>query len=552
MTRSPGRDRAPRRKRRNMSTPASNVVQQTTAPRVAAPRVEAPPLTIPIPQNTPRFADLAEHGSVDRILVDTITQDLKFDHMMPVQAATLHELLPPSRGDCLVQAKTGTGKTIAFLLPAIQTLISKNRTRRSAGVSLLVISPTRELAMQIAKEADGLLQRMPKYKVCVAIGGTNKNTEENRILAGCDILVATPGRLFDHLSSGEKIREALQQLDTLVLDEADRLLDMGFLGALKDIIKCLPDKTATNRQGMLFSATIAEHVQRVAGLVLSPGYKFISTIAPGELNTHEHVTQYLITVPTFADLAPALVGAIRRELVHAGADKFKTIIFAPTAGLVDLYDHILSNIAGLATVSALHSRMTQSRRTKTTDAYRTANTGILIATDVVARGMDFPGVTAIFQVGLPGDRESYIHRLGRTARAGAVGRGIFIVAEAEAFFPQRVLQDISFEPQPADLSSAAEVMAVVEKMDPAQTAKCYQAWLGFYKNYLKPLRWDNESLVAQANIFARDGLGAPETPSIQRSTVGKMGLKGTKGLKIVPDAPRAHHNRGGAAGSSKR
>lgn len=300
----------------------------------AAPaRVATPPLMAPIPSDTMRFADLGKDNLLHPILLQTITQDLKFDHMMPVQSATLHDLLE-KRIDCLAQAKTGTGKTIAFLLPAIQTLINRNRQKNS-GISLLVISPTRELAMQIAKEATALLQRLPQYKVSFAIGGTNKDREERDILNGCDILIATPGRLYDHLSD-ERIVSAFRNLDTLVLDEADRLLDMGFMNALKDIINKLPDKERSKRQGMLFSATIAPHVQKFAHLVLADGYKFISTIPEGEINTHERVPQLLVTVPTFTDVAPALVSSLRSECKLIGKDSFKTIIFAPTAALADV------------------------------------------------------------------------------------------------------------------------------------------------------------------------------------------------------------------------
>ncbi|PBP17519.1 putative ATP-dependent rna helicase protein [Diplocarpon rosae] len=430
------------------------------APRDAAPpppvRVSTPPLAAPVPLDTPRFADLAAEKLLHPVLLQTITQDLKFDRMMPVQAATLHELLA-NRIDCLAQAKTGTGKTMAFLLPAIQTLINKNR-RPASGVSLLVISPTRELAMQIAKEATALLQRLPQYKVSFAIGGTNKNTEEKDILRGCDILIATPGRLYDHLSH-PGIVEAFRNLDTLVLDEADRLLDMGFMNALKNIISCLPDKAASQRQGMLFSATIAPHVEKVAHLVLAPGYKFISTIPVGEVNTHERVPQHLVVVPTFSDVAAALVGALRAEIAIAGAQTF-----------------------------------------------------------IVARGMDFPGVTNVLQVGIPSDKES----------AGAEGRGTFIVAEAETFFSTWTLKEIKFEPAPADLSSKSEVRAIAEKRD--NQSKTYQAWMGYYKNHCKGLKWDSEELVRQANQFARDGLGSPDVPGVAKSTLSKMGLKGIHGF----------------------
>jgi ATP-dependent RNA helicase MSS116 len=214
----------------------------------AAPLAPVAPLSIPVPEDSMRFTDLK--NLLDPLLLKTITDDLKFDRMMPVQEATLSELLE-KRIDCLAQAKTGTGKTVAFLLPAIQTLINKNKPRGS-GISLLVISPTRELAMQIAQEASNLLQRLPQFKVCVAIGGTNKDKEERDILRGdgCDILIATPGRLYDHLGN-QQITQSFRNLDTLVLDEADRLLDMGFMEDLKKIIRCLPDKEQSKRQGML-------------------------------------------------------------------------------------------------------------------------------------------------------------------------------------------------------------------------------------------------------------------------------------------------------------
>ncbi|TQW01294.1 hypothetical protein V2A60_002301 [Cordyceps javanica] len=508
-----------------------------------------PPLTEAVPLDTPRFADLAGQNLVHPKVIQTITDDLGFDHMMPVQAATLWELLPPNRSDCLVQAKTGTGKTVAFLLPALQTMLSKTRgagASRDSAVSLLVISPTRELAMQIAQEANSLLQRLPSYRVRVAIGGTNKDREERQILDGCDVLIATPGRLIDHMSN-EDIIYALRSLDTLVLDEADRLLDMGFMPALREIVGKLPDRKQSPRQGMLFSATIAPHVKQVAGLVLVPGYKFISTIPEGEASTHERVPQHLVKVPSFASVSAGMVGAVRQEAAREA--NFKAIVFAPTAAMAGLYGHVLSQIPGLPPVSTLHSRMTQNRRTKVTNDYRDAKAAILAATDVIARGMDFPGVTTVFQVGIPSEKQSYIHRLGRTARADAEGKGIFLIAEAESFFPRWTLKEITFVPQDADLSAEPEVARIMGLMDEEEKGQIYKAWLGYYNNHMKGLRWDKEELVRQANTYARQGLGTPETPTIQRSTVGKMGLRGTKGLNVVPDRPKAPRGRGGRGGN---
>lgn len=461
--------------------------------------------------------------------------------MTPVQAATVHQLLV-ERKDVLAQAKTGTGKTIAFLLPAIQTLITR-KLKPGREISLLVISPTRELAMQIAKEAKALLQRLPQYRVCLAIGGTNKNTEQSYILKGCDILVGTPGRLLDHL--GEESSDVLERvlaLDTLVLDEADRLLDMGFLPDLKKIIALLPDKERTERQGMLFSATIADHVNKVAHLALSKDYEFISTIPKGEVNTHQRVPQNLIVVPTFSDLTAGLVGAMNHEIAKVGEDTFKAIVFAQTAAHADFYAAILQTFPKIPTVTVLHSRMTQPKRTRVTDDFRNAANGVLVATDVVARGMDFPSVTNIFQAGLPSDKEAYIHRLGRTARAGAEGRGTLLITSHETFFPNHTLKDIAFNSVEADLSARAAVRREAERLD--TQAKVYQAWLGYYKTSLKQLQWDATRLVAEGNKYALDGLGAPEVPTLAKSLVGKMGLKGVKGLVVGPDPPRVHTGRG--------
>lgn len=435
----------------------------------------------------------------------------------------------------LAQAKTGTGKTIAFLLPAIQTLINKHKAPRD--ISLLVISPTRELALQIAGEATELLKRFPKIGVCCAIGGTNKVTEQVKLKKGCNILVGTPGRLQDHLSD-PGMPELFHKLDTLVLDEADRLLDMGFTDAIKQIVSVLPNKEQSGRQGMLFSATMVPRVQECAKIVLGNNYKSVSTIPEGELNTHERVPQLLVTVPDFKDLAPALVGSVHSEMaaLPGGKNDFKAVVFAPTAALVDFYAEILTAIPGFPTVEGQHSRHSQSKRTKTSNWFRTASSGIMVATDVVARGMDFPGVNNVFQVGLPMDKESYIHRLGRTGRAGREGRGVFITTKAELFFPNKILGEIPFVKTQADMSLAKEAMAAASAYK--NKTKVYQGFLGYYKPFTKNLQWSSADLVKVANKFALEGLMAHKIPELEKRTVGKMGLKGVPGLHFAPPPSR--------------
>lgn len=172
-----------------------------------------------------------------------------------------------------------------------------------------------------------------------------------------------------------------------------------------------------------------------------------------------------------------------------------------------------------------------------------------MATDVVARGMDFPNVSNVFQVGLPADKESYIHRLGRTARAGAEGRSTFILTENELFFPKYTLKEINFEVVAADLSSAPEVQAAAMPFD--NKAKVYQAWLGSYKNHSRAMGWDDKRLVAEGNKFAIEGLISGEIPGLQKTIVGKMGLKGVPGLNIVPNIPKPPRGGGGGGGEGR-
>ena len=463
-----------------------------------------------------KFAGLT---SLDPVLLKTITHDLGFDDMTPVQAASIDPIL--KGGDCLVQAKTGTGKTLAFLIPAIQKMMPV----KNNGVKILVITPTRELAQQILKEAENLTANT-NFKTRLAIGGTNKTTEWSKIERGCDILVATPGRLLDHLADSD-LGDRLQALQTLVLDEGDRLLDMGFLPDLKRICSSLP----VDRQGLLFSATMPDHVEKVTKTVLKAHHEFISTVPKGEI-IHDRVPQTLIEVPTFSDTAPALL-ALMNTIIPT-----KTIIFAPTAALADWYSSLIPSLV-------LHSRHSQSKRTTITNQFKEMSSGVLVATDIIARGLDFPDITHVIQVGVPADRESYIHRLGRTARAGKDGSGILLLTGHETWFSTHILKDIKFDRLELDINGYRDkVTPISAKEGRGDGEQQYQSWLGYYKNHLKAMRWDTAELVRQGNEFATHGLKV-EIPSLQRKTVGKMGLKGVPGLKVRPNDP-AGPSRNGA------
>ncbi|KAF2174922.1 DEAD-domain-containing protein [Zopfia rhizophila CBS 207.26] len=469
--------------------------------------------------------------TLDKSLLRALRR-MGFEYMTPVQQKVLAEL-PSLSSDCLVQAKTGTGKTAAFLLPAIQNLLQGNQPPKGQ-VGILVLCPTRELALQIAKECDQITACLPSKLEChTAFGGTARASNLQKFFKGTPtVLVATPGRLDDILSE-EAVREKFANLRTVVLDEADRMLDQGFAPAIHKILKRIPPKS-DGWQGMCFSATIPAKVDDVAKCVLFPGYTSLSTIDPNEAPTVDKVPQYSITVPHVRHTFGALFALIQNEYKQNPND-FKVIVFGTTANGVGLLHDLFEELLPEFKIFELHSRMSQSTRTRTTEEFKNTSSGILFASDVVGRGMDFPNVGLVIQAGLPSSVEQYIHRVGRTARAGKDGRAVTILFENEAFFVS-VHKQLPIQPYPVDIiSGLKESQAVVENgfksVREEAKAKAYQAFLGYNKTYLKKLRLDAKDLVKISNEYAAT-MGCLEPPLIDKKVVGKMGLKGVPGLRI--------------------
>lgn len=414
-------------------------------------------------RNVDRDQWIAEAGQSDHLSgrrFDSLTSvfdsrllsSIPFEFMSVVQAATLEHTL--SGIDVLAQAKTGTGKTLAFLLPCIHRLSAMLPlpTRLPSNISVLILSPTRELALQIEKEAQMLLRDFHgAIGVRHCVGGTNMAMEKQALQSSrSDILVATPGRLIDHLQNSG-IASQLSNLRVFVLDEADRMLDMGFRRELQTILAALPSRVEKPRQSLLFSATIPSAIRDVAGL--DDNHVFVNTLRPEEQNTHQHVLQDYLIVPHAQTFVATLCIIIESLLKDPKATK--SILFFPTARSTALFYVMMENLqkqlrakqcAPSASLSSawealrslpvfeLHSRKSQSQRVRATQAFSESQSAILCSSDVTARGVDFPGVTSVIQVGLPSSGEQYIHRLGRTARAGAAGSGVLILAPYEQFF----------------------------------------------------------------------------------------------------------------------
>lgn len=354
--------------------------------------------------------------------------------MSPVQEQTLG--MPDYTADCLVQAKTGTGKTLAFLIPALTSMLSMGKSIDRGQVSLLVVAPTRELAQQIATECEKLtVHCVPSIECHVIVGGNRRDAMLKKFMSGTPtVTVATPGRLEDILSE-PAVRERFANIRTLVLDEADRMLDAGFLPAIQKILKTLPPKKTAGWQGMCFSATMPPEVNHILHHVLKPDHTRISTIDHNEAPTVDRVPQSVIEVDSIVDTLPTLHGLLSVE--RMADPNLKAIVFCSTAKEAALNYQVFGSVGGALPnfpVWQMHSRMSQAQRTRTVEQYKEAQRGVLFASDVVGRGMDFPDIGLVVQCGLTTDSDQYVHRVGRTGRAGKGGRAVMIMDPYEMNF----------------------------------------------------------------------------------------------------------------------
>lgn len=403
--------------------------------------------------------------------------------MSIVQDAVLSRL--PSQSDMFVKAKTGTGKTLAFLIAAIETAIAGKTPKDLKypdGASILVISPTRELANQIAEEADKLSTFYP-FKVHCLVGGDSKrrqiaNLERRR----CDIVVATPGRLNDMLSSVPRFKKMCESLKVLVLDEADQLLDMGFKAELQRILKQIPEE----RQTMLFSATISDEIRENLGnFALSPNYELIDTVGEDDVNTNLQVKQSAVIAPYQNQLS--IISHCLKT--NEAANKGKVIVFLPTTKSTMVYANIFKQLLPDRNIYEIHSKKGQDQRSRIADRFRRSKeNSILFTSDVSARGVDYPGVSLVLQVGAPSSREQYIHRLGRTGRAGRDGEGLIVLAPFEKPFLEKDISDLPVEKITPPLFDENEVQDTnsvaarsIRHMDDDIVREVYTAYLGYCK-----------------------------------------------------------------------
>ncbi|OJJ64377.1 hypothetical protein ASPSYDRAFT_26382 [Aspergillus sydowii CBS 593.65] len=344
-------------------------------------------------------------------------KDMGFETMTEIQQRTIPPLL--AGRDVLGAAKTGSGKTLAFLIPAIE-MLSALRFKPRNGTGVIVVSPTRELALQIFGVARELLAGHSQT-YGIVIGGANRRAEAEKLTKGVNLLIATPGRLLDHLQNTPGF--VFKNLKTLVIDEADRILEVGFEDEMRQIIKILPSE---DRQTMLFSATQTTKVEDLARISLRPGPLYINVDHRKEHSTVEGLEQgYVICEADKRFLL--LFSFLKRNL------KKKIIVFFSSCNCVKYHAELLNYID--LPVLDLHGKQKQQKRTNTFFEFCNAKQGVLICTDVAARGLDIPAVDWIIQFDPPDDTRDYIHRVGRTARgADGKGRSLMFLQPSEVGF----------------------------------------------------------------------------------------------------------------------
>lgn len=331
----------------------------------------------------------------------------------PIQAAAI---LPALQGrDLLACAQTGTGKTAAFALPLLHRLQAMPGKPTRGEVRALVLTPTRELAVQV-EESFRTYGRHLRLSTALVHGGVSMHPQKKALFRGVDVLVATPGRLLDLFN--QRCMD-LSGVQYLVLDEADRMLDMGFINDIRKIVRELP----VQRQTLLFSATMAPEVSALAAGILKNPEEI--RIAP-QGTTAENINQQVLFVSR-ENKTPLLISLVTQMIDME--QKGLSLVFSRTRhGARRLAQHL--NRAGIR-ADAIHGDKTQAARQKTLDRFRDGHTPVLVATDVAARGIDVPNITLVVNYDLPEEADGYVHRIGRTARAGASGRALSFCSAEE-------------------------------------------------------------------------------------------------------------------------
>jgi ATP-dependent RNA helicase RhlE len=348
-------------------------------------------------------------------IIDPICKALEQEGYTTPTPIQIQSIPPALEGkDILGSAQTGTGKTAAFAIPVLQKLHSKPKTNIYGGVQALVLAPTRELAVQIG-ESFKVYGKFASQKYAVIYGGVSQRNQEAVLRGKIDIIVATPGRLLDLVN--QKIVK-LHAVHMLVLDEADKMLSMGFIDDVRKIIGKLPPK----RQTLFYSATIPKEIQRLADEILKDPVRIeVARVS----STNENIAQELYQVDR---------GNKNQLLIHLLKDEAfsRVLVFSRTKHTANKVVKELNRNSIQS--DAIHGNKTQSARQKALDSFKNGRLRVLVATDIASRGIDVDEITHVINYELPNEPEAYVHRIGRTGRAGAIGKAISFCDKEERHY----------------------------------------------------------------------------------------------------------------------
>lgn len=399
-------------------------------------------------------------------------------------------------------------------------------------------------------------------RVQVAVGGNSKRSMLQKTLReGCHLLVGTPGRLQDLLQD-EYSGIRAPNLTTLVLDEADRLLDDGFSKDVEAIQRLLPDRQTVDRQTLLFSATMPREVMRLVRQTLKPDFHFVQAVKEGDLATHDKIPQKIIITPGMENHMPALLELAKREIAAAAEAKktggevrpFKAIVYYSSTANVVLASEIFQNLKGSgggqfgqhplypAQISEMHGQLSQGQRTYVSERFRRAISGIMFSTDVTARGMDFPNVTHVIQIGVPPNREQYVHRLGRTGRGDKTGVGYIMLNEAEVRSARNTLRGLPITPDETlesarvDMTKDAQlpqsIAETLSQIGDATKMVSRRTKDAAYMGAIGLTRGSGDAAVEALNQWTKYGWGYEQPPAIAPGLASKLGLTRVRGLNI--------------------
>ena len=520
--------------------------------RPIQPEADTIPRVLPIKDPTllseTRFRDRADlHTATKRALIEK----MQLEKMTEIQAQTFGHAI--SGTSIIGRARTGTGKTLAFLLPSLERLLQNDKELYIPGrsIGMLIIVPTRELAIQIADEAATLLTYHSKeYTVMSMYGGTKMARDRNMLQKRLPtILVATPGRLQEHIQETNigprKVCDLLKETKIIVLDEMDRLLDMGFSKEIKKIMTYLP--RTEKRQTLLFSATIPRSLRQDMKDIVGTDAIKIDCVDDQNTSsrTNQQVAQSYIQLSSMDSYISTLIAIIKNAML---SENYKVVVFFPATKLVNFFGDIFQ--VGLSLpVLELHSKMSQSARQRASDTFRSARKGILLTSDVSARGVDYPDVSLVVQYGSADNEDTYIHRLGRTGRAGKEGSGLQVLLpfEDKIFETMRrfnIKKDNKLQQwlQENDEETNNQLDAVYKRIRSGDTVLtsstegAYRGFLAYYIARVDALGVTREDVVMAANQFSSTA-GVVATPQISEKIALRLDLVDVPGISISDVTP---------------